>query len=79
MACIRDGCVRLVFRSWDQFLENFRTFLGHSHYYGGIDELSEATFMERYGEHLSDKIKKFLEEKDTSFFTYKQELHFSYS
>jgi len=67
--------------AWDKhkILENFRTFIGHPFYYGGIEELSEAAFMERYGHLLSDHIKKFLEEKDTSFFTYKQDLHFSYS
>lgn len=66
---------------WDKYkiLENFRTFLGDTYYYGGIDELSEDTFMERYGSYLSEKVKKFLEAKDTSFFTYQQKLHFSYS
>lgn len=79
------GCGRTIFImidcGWDKhkILENFRTFLGYTHYYGGIDELSEEVFMERYGGYLSEKIKIFLETKDTSFFTYQQKLHFSYS
>jgi len=78
------GCGRTIFImidcGWDKYkmYENMRNFVG-DHPYFHIDELSEEVFMERYGDYLSDKIKKFLEEKDTSFFTFQQKLHFSYS
>ncbi len=70
----------MISSHWDkgEILENFKSFLGTPHYYGGIDEFPEKVFLEKYGDYVPYKIRKMMKEKETSFFTFQQKFHFSY-
>ncbi len=63
----------------DRQLEKFKEFVGCSHYFGGIDELTEEEFMVKYAEMIPHHVKVHIYRRDQPFFTWETHLHFNYS
>ena len=63
----------------DREMEKFKEFVGCSHYFPGIDELTEDEFREKYTRFIPHMIAGMLQKKDQPFFTWQTHLHFNYS
>ena len=63
----------------DREMEKFKEFVGCSHYFPGIEELTEDEFLVKYGKMVSDYIVEMIARKDQPAFTWETHLHFNYS
>ena len=63
----------------DREMEKFKEFVGCSHYFPGIDELTEDEFREKYTRFIPYMIAGMLQKRDQPFFTWETHLHFNYS
>jgi len=63
----------------DREMEKFKEFVGCSHYFGGIDELTEEQFMEKYTRFIPYMVAGMMQKRDQPFFTWETHLHFNYS
>jgi len=63
----------------DYEMEKFKEFLGHSHYYPGIEELTEEQFLEKYAKLIPDHTRMMIHRRDQPIFTWETHVHFNYS
>ena len=63
----------------DHEMEDFKEFLGHSHYYPGIEELTEEQFLERYAKLIPEHTKAMISRRDQPAYTWETHIHFNYS
>ena len=63
----------------DHDLEQFKEFLGNTHYYPDIEELNEEEFMSKYVNLIPSHIVKMVERKDQPFLDWETHFHVNYS
>ena len=63
----------------DREMERFKEFLGHSHYYPGIEEPTEEEFLEKYAKLIPEHIRMMIHRRDQPIFTWETHIHFNYS
>jgi len=63
----------------DREMERFKEFIGHSHYYPGIEEMTEEQFLENYAKLIPDHTRMMIHRRDQPIFTWETHIHFNYS
>jgi len=62
----------------DREMEKFKEFLGHSHYYPGIEELTEEQFLEKYDKLIPHHTRMMIHRRDQPFYTWETHIHINY-
>ncbi len=63
----------------DRELEKFKSFVGHEHYYPGIEELTEREFLDKYTRMIPHMVAHMMQKRDQPMFTWETHYHFNYS
>jgi hypothetical protein len=63
----------------DREMEEFKEFIGCSHYYPGIEEPTEEEFRTKYAKLIPEYVSKMLDKRDQPGFIWETHYHFNYS